>query len=226
MFAAHTTQVVNESLCLLYVAMTRAIRALYLFIAPSKPNEKNLPKTFAGVLRGALCPDAQALPETRLYDHGATDWQQEHAMRPAPAAEEAVATPISLTVRLREANRRRGRGLERLRPSDRRGRSSTSAVSLLQPGTTLAMRRGALLHAWLEQIEWLDQGEPHDTALRQAAGRMATATLDVEVEIQNFRRMINMPQTHRVLSRDGYADLAALGFSQDCLPISNTRRCR
>jgi hypothetical protein len=72
------------------------------------------------------------------------------------------------------------------------------------------------LHVWLEQIEWLDQGEPDATVLRQAAKHVATTTLDIEVEMQTFRRMINMPQTQKVLSRHGYADLSPLGFSQDC----------
>jgi ATP-dependent exoDNAse (exonuclease V) beta subunit len=73
-----------------------------------------------------------------------------------------------------------------------------------------------LLHAWLEQIEWLDQGEPDATVLRQAAKHVATTTLDIEAEMQAFRRMINIPQTQKVLSRHGYADLSPLGFSQDC----------
>ena len=47
---------VTESLCVLYVAMTRAIHALHMIVAPAKSNEKSLPKTFAGLLRaGAGC---------------------------------------------------------------------------------------------------------------------------------------------------------------------------
>ena len=37
MFEAQTAQVVNEALCLLYVAMTRAMQALYLILAPPRP---------------------------------------------------------------------------------------------------------------------------------------------------------------------------------------------
>jgi ATP-dependent exoDNAse (exonuclease V) beta subunit len=77
MFVVHTTQVVNESLCLLYVAMTRAVHALYMIIAPSRPNEKTIPKTFAGIVRTALCGEARAAPETVLYEHGMPDWQQQ-----------------------------------------------------------------------------------------------------------------------------------------------------
>jgi ATP-dependent exoDNAse (exonuclease V) beta subunit len=217
MFTAHTTQVVNESLCLLYVAMTRAIRALYLFIAPSKPNEKTLPKTFAGVLRGALCGMAQTRPEVVLYEHGAADWQNAVAIMAAPPSEATTETQTEFTIRLRNADGRRGRGLERLRPSDSRASSPMHIAAQLRPNMAQALRRGALLHAWLEQIEWLDDGEPNDTMLQQTAKHVATATLDIKAEIKTFRQMINMPQTRHVLSRHGYEDLGALGFSKDCL---------
>ena len=43
---------------MLYVAMTRAVRALHLIVAPSKANERSLPSTYAGLLRVALKDDA------------------------------------------------------------------------------------------------------------------------------------------------------------------------
>ena len=76
MFEGHTTQVVNEALCLLYVAMTRAMQALYMILAPSRPNEKTVPKTLAGIVRAALCGGATAAPDAVLYEHGVPDWQQ------------------------------------------------------------------------------------------------------------------------------------------------------
>ena len=54
MLENYNQQIDNESLCLLYVAMTRAVHALYMIIAPSRENERSLPKTYAGVLRSAL----------------------------------------------------------------------------------------------------------------------------------------------------------------------------
>src|SRR5205085_7933505 len=45
---------VSESLCVLYVAMTRAVHALHMIIAPAKANERSIPKTFAGLLRASL----------------------------------------------------------------------------------------------------------------------------------------------------------------------------
>ena len=92
MFAAHTTQVVNESLCLLYVAMTRAVHALSMIIAPSRPNEKTIAKTFAGIVRTGLYGVAKADPEAVLYDHGRPDWQPQHT---CPTATDRPEMPAS-----------------------------------------------------------------------------------------------------------------------------------
>ncbi len=59
MFAEWANPLIGESLCVLYVAMTRAVHALEMIIAPSKVNEKTWPKTFAGVVRGALAPESR-----------------------------------------------------------------------------------------------------------------------------------------------------------------------
>ena len=65
---------VSESLCVLYVAMTRAVHALHMIIAPAKPNEKCLPKTFAGLLRATLAAGPPAAGGVTLYEHGDPQW--------------------------------------------------------------------------------------------------------------------------------------------------------
>jgi ATP-dependent helicase/nuclease subunit A len=56
----------REALCLLYVAVTRAARRLLVVTAPSATNEKSLPLTLAGVLRGALTK-GERLEEGRIW---------------------------------------------------------------------------------------------------------------------------------------------------------------
>jgi ATP-dependent exoDNAse (exonuclease V) beta subunit len=225
MFAAHRHQVVNESLCVLYVAMTRAIHALHLVIAPAKANEKTLPRTFAGLLRGGLCGETPATPGTILYAHGRPDWQTLAPLRSAndgaplvvpTSEEEAPQAAPALTIRLRPSDGRRGRGLERLRPSRAGVSPSINVADALRSHISQAMQRGALFHAWLEQIEWLDHGEPDEAALRQTARHVGATALDIDTELQAFREMLKMPQTRRLFSRHGYADEAPLGFSKAC----------
>jgi ATP-dependent exoDNAse (exonuclease V) beta subunit len=156
MFRAHTTEVVNESLCLLYVALTRAIHALYLIVAPSKPTERTVPKTWADLVRSALCSGAQAVPETMLYEHGTPDWQPQ--LRQAATALSEMAArdseePELLTIQLRAPGARRTRGLERVRPSHVSTEPMVHLADRLRPRGAQARARVVLLHAWLEHSE-------------------------------------------------------------------------
>jgi len=64
----------REGLCLLYVALTRAARALLVVNEPSKENERQLPLTLAGVLRGAVRPKGPIPPETTWFELGDANW--------------------------------------------------------------------------------------------------------------------------------------------------------
>jgi len=65
---------VSEALCVLYVAMTRAVHALHMIIAPAKANERTRPKTFAGLLRETLGGGKPAVAGARLHEHGDPKW--------------------------------------------------------------------------------------------------------------------------------------------------------
>jgi len=52
-------EAIGESLCLLYVALTRAVHALHIIVGPTTLSKAGtwsttFPKTFAGILRSAL----------------------------------------------------------------------------------------------------------------------------------------------------------------------------
>ena len=76
MFEIWPREAVNESLCLLYVALTRAVHALHLIVPPTAENEKTFPQTFTGVLRSALVAGRKLQPESIAYEHGDRDWFQ------------------------------------------------------------------------------------------------------------------------------------------------------
>jgi len=60
----------REALCLLYVAVTRAAKRLLVVNAPSSMNEKTLPLTLAGVLRGALTKGERLEASMVWYEAG------------------------------------------------------------------------------------------------------------------------------------------------------------
>src|SRR5207253_3068396 len=119
LFERWPVQIVNESLCLLYVAMTRAVYALHMVISP-RPKERTHPKTFAGVLRGALAPGQAALAGTTLYEHGRRDWDKKASTMSPSTQPAASASPKPFTIKLK-ASQKLVRGLERRSPSSLEG---------------------------------------------------------------------------------------------------------
>lgn len=73
-FSRYQNALASEALCNLYVAITRPRHALHVILAPSKDNEKSLPKTYAGVLRAALAATAPLAPGTLIHESGDPEW--------------------------------------------------------------------------------------------------------------------------------------------------------
>ncbi len=202
-FDAYQRQVVEESLCVLYVALTRAIHALHMIIAPSKENEKNLPGTAAGLLRAALSDARRAEPETVLYEYGDPKWYKVSVKSSAKPS--ASSTPELLEVRLAGPTGRHARGMESISPSQLEGGPRVMLANQLRLDTEKSTARGTLIHRWLELIEWLEEGVPGDDRLRSAARDIAPGGDDPRESIRQFRAMLGEPQVKAILSRGTYA---------------------
>src|SRR5439155_4599844 len=66
----------HEALCVLYVALTRAIHSLHMLIAPT---DSAPAKTFSGLLRASLADNAPAAPDTILYEIADPHWMSHGA---------------------------------------------------------------------------------------------------------------------------------------------------
>ena len=215
---------------MLYVAMTRAVHSLDMIIAPSKPNEKKWPKTYAGLLRSAMAPGQGAEPETTLYELGDAAWSDETGTGQSKVGVPALAgrnrlkaglqqsanaaSPIaveSLEIRLRPTAGRR-RGLDYRTPSGLEGSGKVDLRRHLRLESVSGMTRGSILHAWFEQIQWLEDGVPSDDELIRIAAKFATPEIDLASEIKRFRAMLVRPAVATALRRSSYDDPAALGF--------------
>ncbi len=203
-FDAHARRVVEESLCVLYVALTRAIHALHMIIAPSPENERHLPSTAAGLLRAALAGPGKAEPETTLYEHGDVRWVQKTLLADEPHAD-AARPPQPLEVKLAGPAGRQVRGLESISPSQLEGGPRVVLENHLRLDASDAINRGTLVHKWLEMIDWLEDGAPGDERLRRAARDLPAASLDLAESIDQFRTMLARPEILALLSRATYA---------------------
>lgn len=211
MFANWPTRLVNESLCLLYVALTRPVHALHAIIAPSANSEKSPRKTFAGVLRSAWTDGCPVAPERTLFEMGDANW---HEKQPAPPRELPKPQAEPLAVRLKESAGRRRRGLDPQSPSGLEGGNRVYLGNRWRKDSAEAMDRGTLVHAWFEQISWLDDGLPADDDLEKTARKLTPAGFDLPAEIAAFRRILERSSVRRALSRAAYEKPTELGIEK------------
>ncbi len=209
MIELHNQQIHNESLCLLYVAMTRAVHALHLIIAPSRQNERTISKTFAGLLRAALHEgQLQNPPNQILYEHGEKNWFSRQTFLAESARE--TAEPTRIHVKLRPEDKPRGKHLKRQTPSDLEGGVSVHLGDRFHKDSILSRTRRALWHAWLEQVDWLDDPTfhlPSDEELKKLAGQFLHPRLKLDEEITRFHQALDQPAIRETLSRKQYGPL-------------------
>jgi ATP-dependent helicase/nuclease subunit A len=210
-FERYSNQELRESLCVLYVALTRAIHALHMIVAPTRSGEKKC--TFAGLLRHAL-NDGKPLPaETVVYEHGNPMWHGAvETSEPRLPAAETWPRRASFRVELAPPAMQRRRGLERETPSARAHATHVDLATLMSLDDGRAVNRGSAFHAWFEQIEWLDSvgpgGDPDDATLRRVAAKIGAAPADIEEWLLQFRAKLQNPQLRSVLSRRTYLETA------------------
>jgi ATP-dependent helicase/nuclease subunit A len=213
MFAANLAGDVQEDMCVLYVALTRAIHALHMLIRPPKGNEKNLPKKYSGLLRAALCDDAS--PQAGLlFAQGDPQWHisTAAAKEVVPAVKPTWELPI---IKLAPSLSQRRRGLQRESPSQLEGgdagrnrRLFTWQDSHLQN----ALDRGTAIHAFFEQITWLPAKLPDEAFFLAALNRIPNFTHVTSEQrqswCQQFQNSLTLPGVRNMLDRENY--LAAL----------------
>jgi ATP-dependent exoDNAse (exonuclease V) beta subunit len=201
---------VFESLCVLYVAMTRAVHCLHMIVPPPKASEKSLPKTFAGLLRATLGGGQMA---GLLDETGDAKW---FSKLPKPAASTAADDPSPASIRLAPPRPDRERGLERTSPSSLEGGRKVAVATLLEAKSD-AFEYGSLIHGWMEQLAWFEDGWPADerlfAAARKAAPRLALDDNKLQTSLKLLREQLAAQPIAAVLSRKFYERPANLGFA-------------
>ena len=219
--AAHQRQLAlqrRETLCTLYVAMTRARHALHMIVRPRKLTAKgalgSAGKRLGAILRETLgAEDEHAGGGQVLYEQGDDRWTGSFAAT-GQGTGEPVATPVTddmvCTVRL-VANEGARRGWLPVSPSSLEDASKVAGADLLDLDAGDARQRGTLVHAWLEQVGFIDEadGMPDEPVLREVARRIVPAASDawLSEQLAAFARMLARPSTHEALHRNGAAEL-------------------
>jgi ATP-dependent exoDNAse (exonuclease V) beta subunit len=212
----HYEDRVAEELCVLYVALTRAVHAMHMIIAPSnylpgrddekvtkKKKADSVPRSVAGLLRAALCGCDPVEPDKVLYACGDPDWLSKlpridfkpvvDRLQPSPKVELA-ASDATMAHRADFS----------INPSELEGGGRVSLRQQLSFPNRTAMQFGSLVHAFFEQIEWLDRDPPSEASLRAIGLARDADPQHLEVALAAFYQQLKQPRVSAVLSRSYY----------------------
>ncbi len=214
--SAFTAQV-QESLCLLYVGMTRAQRFLALLVPPIRETKSGLSKVGrddlspAALLRHALGAPMDA-PEENKGEQSL--WQTKHGTLPAkpptaPAPQAPAAAPPPARAPIVFGNQKQKRGFTFASPSagahfQEAGASATVDTAASDHAKTL----GTLVHAYFEHVGFVDQSPAPDLAILAALQtRAQVAPTLLEEAKRVIAAALAAPAVHAALSRRGAATL-------------------
>lgn len=195
---------IRDGLSTLYVALTRAKHALHLLLAGDAKNSV----TPALLVREALgvtdTEAAQPKIGDILYEDGTADWYTGLEMPSVLQSAAAVSEPQEIRLR----HEPRTRNLPRRPPSQMEGGSRVQLDVLLRLEHGAAMSRGSIVHAWFEQITWLEEPIPPTEILREIAfeidPRLDRGILDELVA--GFRLWLTFEPVRAALGRSRYAE--------------------
>jgi hypothetical protein len=180
--------------------------------------------SFAGLLRAALTDLSRTEPDCLLYETGDPRWYRQSRGVGESEQEQPSAVPPEAAgparVRLAPLSTPRQRGWERARPSGLEGGSVVRLQPLFRSGRSGALVRGQLIHAFFEQIEWIEDGTPSGDVLSRVAEELLSETTvspeDRDQWRSQFLAMLQKDSIRETLSRQRYARLTPLGFPAPC----------
>jgi ATP-dependent exoDNAse (exonuclease V) beta subunit len=213
MFEEDRKRTVREAMCVLYVALTRAVHSTHIVSSYSaKPNDKSA----AGVLLAAL--EVERKPGI-AFEHGDPRWFEK-----APPVAAATGTedlePFYLPANSQprcgaiSTKVRSGRGLGSTSPSRLEGGELMQLGSLFETrDNDQNLLRGTMLHACFELVSWLDQARP-DRADLVAHLRTINPTLDdCDRFAMEFESMLKHDAVARLLNYQTYLQDFAPDFA-------------
>jgi ATP-dependent exoDNAse (exonuclease V) beta subunit len=208
------TMRLRDEMSALYVAMTRARYALHMVVPGDGERGQGTARSPARILRAALAPEVPADPPGRvLWSHGDEAWFRRVASedlegRKVRDEEKGTADARAIpAVSLRPVTGARTRNLARLSPSSMEGGDRVDLASLLRMDLSGAARlRGTIVHAWCEEISWLDEGLPGQDLLLELAreGAPGLEISEIRKWLADFEAWLSAPQIVQALRRSAY----------------------
>ncbi len=200
----------RDGLSVLYVALTRAKYALHLILPPEGGSTKHS----AAVIRKALgLEDERAGADGILLESGDPMWFERLEAGAEPVPQPALADEVKSADAadpraplLGPSTAGPGRNLARRSPSSLEGGAHVDLSLALRLDRGPALRRGEVVHAWCEEIEWIEDWIADDEALGAIARAKAPGMSAGQVAalIADFRGWLEVEPIRSALSRDAF----------------------
>ena len=205
---------VREELCVLYVALTRAVHAMHIHVSyDCKPDDG---RSLGRILLETLAAGKPRSPESIVYEIGKADWYANHQKPVDQLAEELQPFYLNECTEIGDRDiattPKSGRGSQWLSPAQLEGDSAFSLQSVLRrQQDRQRMERGTLLHACFETVIWLDGGPPNDELLKESMQRVSPlVTQEYMGEIiAEFRTMLGQDSLQQLFKSETYRDTMA-----------------
>jgi len=179
---AYLEEQIGEELSVFYVGVTRPKHALYLVSTQPKSKTKSNTPSFRAILGDVLSLEERGGQLT--YEAGDPNWQQE--INPPERTEQPrFIRPNSISLLEAQSSRI----IRQTTPSTRDEKRITFE-ELLQTGDPKWARRGTLLHALCEQIEWLSDKGPEQSALSSALAPLPFLAEEKQEALTLFANLI------------------------------------
>ena len=205
-FEQHIGRLAHETLCLLYVAVTRAREGLFMLVDPPSEGSRGAPARMSALLTHAL-HEGPVEPDSVLFEYGDRQW-----LAPQPLTEQPAADPSAPHLGPQSLQFRPTQGPLVRTASLAHEASGRKVSDLLHLSDAPMNAWAAAQRALFAEIEWIEDFQPSLEALATAVRSAAPARDEewVQARVQEFLRLLaERPGLRDALSR-GARDPAAL----------------
>ena len=197
---------VFDNMCVLYVALTRAIHATHVVLPFGAKKEYT---SSGAVLLSTLRPDLNEKDRQAgvFYQVGDEDWYQTPTQ--SNVSDRTAELSLPLDAQLRPAKlspqNRCQRGIRRVSPSSLEGGDTFQINSIFSTlNNSASLRRGTLLHTCFEQIKWLDEHQPNQQQLQQALRQHSVTDGEFKAIHDEFEQLLAQSNVSGLLNRQTY----------------------
>lgn len=211
----------KDSFCVLYVAMTRAIHALHIFLPSGLQRMAGGKGNAAYLVKDTFVAGVPLEPASTVHAAGDPHWFTE--------GQPEIPLDPDFTARVPEvrlAKSRRSRHVDVVAPSQVGANRYVRLRDRLRVQSDEARHFGTLVHLWLSQCEWFTtDADCFGVASLRALAAPFADRLDVDAAVQRFRSMLTTEPLLQVLDRKLYeSDLRTAQQDLPARPDLEVRR--